>query len=473
MIAGTGKSRSCFLHVPKSGGTALTLHLRNVLGRQRVFHIGEGRYRNAPLEGLMKRYSIITGHFNLGQVPERLFDTTFFFTFLREPVDRIVSMYHFFKEGDLDSDHRVRINEEWSLAGALDKWVRPGECTAWSNEQTFLFSGAPDPDQPPETLLPLALRNLERFDFVGIHERFAEGVGCLGRLRGWPLDAPVPRFKTSRKRLTVAEVEPALVERIIAANACDIQLYARARELWESARARAASIPGVEISPPAVDSPAETLLPRVEKGTREISFNNIDAFDLRTGGDAVVQQGNPLEIRLGVYSTIDTDDIHLRLRLCDEADMDVYGTGTRLQGRSLSLEGGAITPVTFVFDMSLAVGGYFLSVVVEGGDTHDGKLFHAVDNALLIWCEDAREPSFVGVVDLRARLKVGNPVFTEKGRWRPPAFVRRAIRAVRAKFTPLPRPPKLVRYVLRTVKYERWNAIRVLLRGKPSPKPRE
>ncbi len=534
MSAEPAKPRSCFLHVPKSGGTALTLYLRSVLGKRHVFHVGEGRYRKAPLEGLMKRYPVITGHFNVAQIPERLFLSTFFFTFLREPVDRIVSMYHFFKEGDMDSDHRVVINEEWSLERALDKWARPGSCSAWSNEQTFLFSGATDTEQPPESLLPLALRNLERFDFVGIHERFAEGVESLGRLRGWPLNAPVPRFKTSRKRLAVEDVESALVERILAANRCDVELYARARELWETARSQASRLPAVAMpiplsgldarlppegaavifpeqlvstlpDPAAPDSPVGSLLPRIERGDQEISFNSVDAFDLRTGGDAVIQQGNPVEIRLAVYSTIDTDDINVGLRICDEADMEVYGVSTRMQGRSLTLEGGTITLVTFVFEMSLAPGGYFLSVALQGGDTHDEKLFHWIDNALLFWCVDERAPTFVGVADLHARMKVARAVFTEKRWFRPPKAARRVLRVGRQKghhvylrgrqltldfwqeskarghalwhtgkaLIPHVRPPKLVRFVVRTIRSEGWGAGKIFLGGKPPPKREE
>lgn len=502
MISETAKPRSCFLHVPKSGGTALTLYLRGILGRRNVFHIGEGRYRRAPLEGLMKRYHVITGHFNVGQIPEQLFQTTFFFTFLREPVDRVVSMYHFFKEGDLDSNRRAVINEEWDLEHALDKWAQPGRCSSWSNEQTFLFSGATDADRSPEDLLPLAMRNLERFDFVGIHERFAEGVECLGRLRDWPLQAPVPRFKTSRKRLALQDMEPALVERIRAANRCDVQLFDRARELWEEAKAQADRLPvtarlapareGLEARVPLEaasvvfptqlttatldatvrDSPIGTLLPRVERGTREISFNGVDVFDLRTAGDAVIQRGNPAEIRLAVYSTIDAEDVHVGVRLCDEADAEVYGVNTRMRGRALSLEAGTITTVTFAFEMSLAAGAYFLSVAVQGGDTHDEKLFHWVDNAMLVWCVDERAPAFTGVTDLHARIRVAKPVFVEERQWHPPRVVRRALQAGREKVAQW-RPPKLLRYIIRTLKNERWNAIRIFLSGKPPPKAGE
>ncbi len=502
------KPRSCFLHVPKSAGTALTLYLRNVLGKRHVFHIGEGRYRRAPLEGLMKRYPVVTGHLSVGQIPERLFATTFFFTFLREPTDRIVSMYHFFKEGDLDSDRRAVINEEWSLERALDKWVQPGRCSPWSNEQTFLFSGATEPDQPPEDLLPQALRNLERFDFVGIHERFAEGVEALGRLRGWPLTAPVPRFKTSRQRVAVEEIAPAMVERIRAANRCDLELYTRARELWEDAKIRASRLPAVTAPflPAApvdgADSPVGALLPRTEKGDREISFQGVDIFDLRTGGDATVDLGNPAEVRLAVYSTLDIDDVHLGLQIRDEADLEVYGVDTRMQGRSLSLEGGTITRVTFVFDMSLAPGGYFLSVVLQGGDSHDGKIFHAVDNAAIFWCLDERAPTFTGVVDLHAKMRVARAVFVEKRLWRPPKPVRRFVRVTRQRthhaylrarqitldsghraaaiahaswhrskaYVPHVRPPKFARYVVRTFKSEGWHAFRYLLTGRVPPK---
>ena len=341
-----------------------------------------------------------------------------------------------------------------------------------------------DADRPPEELLPLALRNLERFDFVGVHERFAEGVESLGRLRGWPLHAPVPRFKTSRKRLSVGEMDPALIERVQEANHCDLALYHRAYELWEAARDRASCWQAVTAPFPlhdaAPDSPTGTLLPRTERGNREITFNSVDIFDLRTGGDAVIQQGNPAEIRLAVYSTLDTGDVHVTLRICDQADIEVYGVGTRMQGRELPLHAGAVTLVTFAFDMALAPGGYFLSVVLQGGDTHDETVFHSVENAMIFWCVDERPPAFTGVVDLRARLEVARPVFTEERWWRPPRALRRlrpvvretTIRSWHRVKAPLLRlrPPKFARYVLRTFKNEGWGAFKSFLSGRTPPK---
>ena len=62
----------------------------------------------------------------------------------------------------------------------------------WSNWQTYLFSGATHCDHAAEELLPAALGNLERMDFVGVHEQFDEGLRRLTEIREWPLPGASP-----------------------------------------------------------------------------------------------------------------------------------------------------------------------------------------------------------------------------------------------------------------------------------------
>ena len=169
-MSNPGKTRSCFLHVPKSGGSSVIALLQSCLGESNVFHANASRYQQAPLQFLLNQYPVVAGHFSFAQISAALLEDAFFFTFLREPVDRALSLYYYCQQqGPCPGrDHTAD-------AEKLDA----DRISPWSEWQTYLFSGAPHCDFPAEALLPAALRNLEQMDFVGVHEQFDEGVQRL------------------------------------------------------------------------------------------------------------------------------------------------------------------------------------------------------------------------------------------------------------------------------------------------------
>jgi len=59
------KSRSCFLHVQKSGGSSVISRLKSTLGTASVFHANESRYQQAPLDVLVAQLCIENNAFLL------------------------------------------------------------------------------------------------------------------------------------------------------------------------------------------------------------------------------------------------------------------------------------------------------------------------------------------------------------------------------------------------------------------------
>ena len=402
MIPGADKPTSCFFHVPKTGGSALTLHLHTVLGENEVFHVEAPRPLYVPPPLLLGSFSVVAGHFHMGPIPAAFFQTVFFFTFLREPVDRILSLYYFLRHGDVDHDKPVfELDQGLDLDTVLSLHTPAnGSCTTWSNGQTLLFSGAEDNFRPATELLPAALRNLERFDFVGIYEQFAEGVRCLGRMRGWPLEGPLPRFKTSRERPGVGEIDLALRTRILEANRCDEQLYGRARELWARAQA---SMPGMG-SPSGrcrVAFPGPT---RGEHGTREVTFSRLEVVDGVTGRNAAIVQGNPVVIHMELYGHVGITNLMVGYSVADCLGIVLYGVNSVTLQRPLSIEAGGTLSLSFQFDQVLAPGGYRLSVYAIDASHRMKNFLHWIDNVTIFWSVPKEPQSFVGLVDLRSTL---------------------------------------------------------------------
>ncbi len=398
------KPNSCFLHIPKSGGTALVHHLSAVLGESTVFHAGGSPYINAPLTVLLSRFPVVTGHFSFAQMTDALLSTTFLFTFLREPADRILSLYHFLREAELrpesDPIGDLALAKVHPLAELLAGLPVPMRPSAWSNDQTFLLSGARSYDQPAEELLPTALRNLERLDFVGLHEDYDAGVRHLGGARGWPLQAP-PRFKVTRDRPTREEVDPALLAEILRFNSCDVQLYARARELWEATRQG-----GTAVSPPAAPAPAAPLERNIhafaEHGNKQILITKVSVRGQLTDTVNIVEHGDRARIILSGHSAITEDDVTVGIRLIDELGVEVYGVNTRMLGHQVSMTAGQDFEAVFTVDMILAPGGYYLTAALHAGSEHQHKCYHWLDNALVFECRHLQAPRFSGVADLKA-----------------------------------------------------------------------
>ena len=104
------KSRSCFVHMPKCGGTSVRLALEKLLGAGRVCFdyggspgISEVERHRQLLEYVEKPVflesgSCVYGHFRpvkyLGDLGPSTADILLF-TILREPIDRLVSHYRY------------------------------------------------------------------------------------------------------------------------------------------------------------------------------------------------------------------------------------------------------------------------------------------------------------------------------------------------------------------------------------------
>ena len=189
----------------------------------------------------VERWKRRSGQAGVGHVPYSVFRAaqlpadTQYMTFLREPVDRVLSHYC----AHVDRARLSRLKPASQLgelrADSLEQALEELRLPLLRNLATRFLCGDPD---PWAELAPLALyrarANLRRFAFIGIQERFEESMARLQAMLA--LDIPrenYPDVHVSADRLAVEDIPPEQRALILEHNKLDAALYEFALELFD------------------------------------------------------------------------------------------------------------------------------------------------------------------------------------------------------------------------------------------------
>jgi hypothetical protein len=172
-----------FLHVPKTAGTTL----REIVNRQFRPDLVYAVYETDPafpsLEDLEQLPSerldslrVVLGHMNFAVV-DHIPETARFMTILREPVDRVLSLYH----------HQMTLYRKPHQRLPIPDHVVGRKMILCDNHQTRIVSGeSPKFGKCHEGMLERAIENIEsRFDVVGLTERFDESLLLMCEAFDW------------------------------------------------------------------------------------------------------------------------------------------------------------------------------------------------------------------------------------------------------------------------------------------------
>jgi hypothetical protein len=218
-----------FLHIPKTGGTTITRMLRKEFSRQECFdHVKLKARRRRHLEqpdGVHHGIKCVLGHYRYG-IHTHFDQPARYFTMLRDPVERILSMYSYKREKNHDN-----VTEDTTLAEFLEHH-EPA-----SNGQTHYLCDAPevrgDPEYPD---VESAKRNLMRCTAFGLTEFFDDSLR-LYQAKGIPIGIKYSVRNVTGARLRRDDVSETDMNELLARNALDIELYDFARQEFERLRA--------------------------------------------------------------------------------------------------------------------------------------------------------------------------------------------------------------------------------------------
>jgi hypothetical protein len=219
-----------FTHIGKSGGTTLSTTLRWVYGPGACYHIPAGRperpdrWFDETSARELEKIELVMGHAIYG-AHEQIPGSCRYFTVLRHPIRRVVSLYYYIKSGWPDS----------AVASmSLEAFLESNHRAARPNDQVRFVSGLA-PEESPSKALRRAKHNLkEEFAAFGLTERFDESLLLFREKLGWARPPVYVSSNVNRERPTVEELPSDTVDAVRSHNELDLELYRFASERFQS-----------------------------------------------------------------------------------------------------------------------------------------------------------------------------------------------------------------------------------------------
>jgi hypothetical protein len=221
-----------FMHIPKTGGISLQRWLWRHLN-------GQSRHRiNQPIEDVkplkrwprerLNRLRLVEGHMYYG-LHRLLNRPCAYITVLRDPLERVLSLYSFMKEWEPHHLRREILSRSLTLADCL----RVGLSVEYDNFMVRSLTSIANIDlgygAVTRGMLDEAKAHLDSFAAIGLTDRLDESARLIEHVFSWQ-PVPLTRENVTGARLRLDASDDQVRALVQEHNALDFELYRYANE---------------------------------------------------------------------------------------------------------------------------------------------------------------------------------------------------------------------------------------------------
>lgn len=232
-----GSVPALFLHIQKTAGTSLVNMARRHYGDNVISH---GDYCTATPDELRK-VGFISGHFGYAYA-HPLMAGRYTFTFLRDPVERILSFYYFCHSREHIRFDIYQLARDHDLPGFLNICMADPflKMQVWNNQVWQLAYGYTQPeirkldDFSVDQLLALSKEHLAELSHVGFTETFPEDSDIICKALKFPRrneKEPILMENVTPQRPRFDDLPAAVRGLLLKMTELDRELYAHARNI--------------------------------------------------------------------------------------------------------------------------------------------------------------------------------------------------------------------------------------------------
>ena len=393
------KTNYLFMHIKKTAGMSLFNACKSILGSDNVVYLTEPIDNNKL--AVAQKYLLFGGHFsNFSQV--KAFKDRYTIAFLREPVDRFLSQYYYYRN-NMDKSYDNVVYKSKNLS--IEEFISHYEKTTINdvcNKQVLHFIDTYDIHLSKPELLELAKANLQGIDFIGIFEHLLESVYLLSYDCSWDVISDLPMENVTKDRKVADDYDKSLIDKIIQMNELDVQLYNYGLTLYNSKKLKILSecvrqknlncfeksFSGEKASPIMDEGRifCHTIFssPKCEInhdfGTREIEISEVRILS-KSGNPFLLKTGEFAEIIVSIASSISETSVTCGIKISDFLGQILFGTNSYHLKKNISVKAGDKKFVSFLFKLNLNEGNYRITAALHAGSSHLEHNYHFLENA--------------------------------------------------------------------------------------------